>query len=53
MFIKDYILSKFLYKVKALWNLVQQEYNQYDTMIHLKQVIKKDTVEVNDLKNFI
>jgi len=42
-FTKDYMSFKFLNRVKALWNQVQWEYDQYKLRLHLKQYIEKDS----------
>jgi len=43
MHTEEYMLSEFLNKVKALKNLIQHKYNQYEMYWHLKQIIRKET----------
>ncbi len=43
MHIEEYMSSEFLNKVKALKNLIQCEYNQYEVYWHLKQIVRKET----------
>jgi len=40
-FTEDYMSSKFLNRVKALWNQVQWEYDQYKPHLHSEQYIEK------------
>ncbi len=40
-FLKDYMPSEFLSKVKALQNQIQWEYNQYKLRLHSEQYIEK------------
>jgi len=40
-FTEDYMLPKFLNRVKALWNQVQWEYDQYKLHLHSEQYIEK------------
>ncbi len=42
-FTEDYMSPKFLNRVKALWNQVQWEYDQYKPRLHSKQYIEKDS----------
>ncbi len=42
-FLKDYMSSEFLNRVKALWNQIQWEYNQYKLCLHSEQYIEKDS----------
>ncbi len=43
MHIEEYMSSEFLNKVKALENLIQHKYNQYEMYWHLKQIVRKET----------
>ena len=49
MHIEEYMLSEFLNKVKALENLIQCEYNQYEMYQHLKQIVRKETDDYTKL----
>ncbi len=42
-FSEDYMSLKFLNKVKALWNQIQWEYDQYKLRLHSKRYIEKDS----------
>ncbi len=42
MHIKEYMLSEFLNKVKAIKNLIQSEYNQYKMYCHSEWIIRKE-----------
>ena len=44
-FLEDYMSLKFLNKVKALWNQIQWEYNQYELHLHSEQYIEKGSEE--------
>ncbi len=41
MYTEKYISSKFLNKVKALKNLIQHKYNQYEVYWHSEQIVRK------------
>ncbi len=42
-FSENYMLLKFLNRVKALQNQIQWEYDQYEPCLHSEQYIKKDS----------
>ncbi len=42
MHTERYMLSEFLNKVKALENLIQHKYNQYEVYWHSEQIIRKE-----------
>ncbi len=42
-FSEDYMSPEFLNRVKALWNQIQWEYNQYELHLHSEQYIEKDS----------
>ena len=49
MHTEKYMSSKFLNKVKALKNLIQCEYNQYEMYWHLEQIVRKETDDYTKL----
>jgi len=49
MHTEKYMSSEFLNKVKALENLIQCEYNQYEMYQHLKQIVRKETDDYTKL----
>ncbi len=42
MHTEKYMLSEFLNKVKALENLIQHKYNQYEVYQHSEQIVRKE-----------
>ena len=44
-FLEDYMSPEFLNRVKALQNLMQQEYDQYESHLHSEQYVEKDSEE--------
>ncbi len=44
-FSEGYMPPEFLNRVKALWNQIQWEYNQYKLHLHSEQYIEKDSEE--------
>jgi len=43
MHTEEYMSSEFLNKVKALENLIQHKYDQYEMYWHLEQIVRKET----------
>ncbi len=43
MHIEKYMSFKFLNKVKALKNLIQHKYNQYEVYWHSEWIVRKET----------
>ncbi len=43
MHIEEYMSFKFLNKVKALKNLIQHKYDQYEVYWHSEQIVRKET----------
>ncbi len=43
MHTEEYMSSEFLNKVKALKNLIQHKYDQYEVYWHSEQIVRKET----------
>ncbi len=50
MYTEEYMSFKFLNKVKALKNLIQHKYDQYEMYWHSEQIVKK---EIDDYTKLI
>ena len=49
MHTEEYMLSEFLNKVKALENLIQHEYDQYEMYQYSEQIVRKETDDYTKL----
>jgi len=49
MHTEEYMSSEFLNKVKALKNLIQCKYKQYEVYQHSEQIIRKETDDYTKL----